>query len=277
MRIAYLGYDLLYPCLTALADSGCDIMEVFTFPTDDEFEFNRDVKGFAAALGVPCTQERITLADIHRLRDAGCEAIVCAGYLYKVPIDHSIPIVNVHPALLPIGRGAWPMPVTLLRGLTVSGVTLHKMEAEFDTGDILLQQSFPVGPEDTLETMTAAIREIGAGLCRELAADFSRYWNSARPQGSGEYWPCPDEEDCTVTPETAPERAELILRAFLGFDCYLQGEGVDRRIVGGLFRPMEHRRPFGEAEKCPGGGIRYYIRGGVVECPPVRDRRHKDK
>lgn len=265
MRIAYLGYDLLYPCMTALAESGCEIMEVFTFPTDDEFEFNQEVKEFAAALGVPCTDRRITLEDIHRLKNAGCEAIVCAGYIYKVPIDHSIPIVNMHPALLPIGRGEWPMPVTLLRGLTVSGVTLHKMEAEFDTGDILLQESFPVGPRDTLETMTAAIREAGGRLCRKLAADFSGYWNSARPQGPGEYWKSPGEEDRTITPETDPERAERILRAFLGFDCYLQGAGVERRIVGGMFRAMEHQRAFGETEVCPDGKNRYYIRGGVIE------------
>ena len=137
MRIAYLGYDLLSPCLTALAESGCEVAAVFSFPTDNQYEFNRDLRAFAKAHDVPFTEKRITLEDIHRLKAAGCEAVFCAGYVYRVPVDHSLPIVNVHPALLPVGRGAWPMPVTILRGLDVSGVTLHRMEPELDVGDVL--------------------------------------------------------------------------------------------------------------------------------------------
>lgn len=270
MRIAYLGYDLLYPCLTALVDSGCEVMEVFSFPTDDEFEFNRDVRGFAQTRGLPFTTKRITLDDIHRLKGAGCEAIFCAGYIYKVPVDHSLPIVNVHPALLPIGRGAWPMPVTILRGLTVSGVTIHKMEAELDTGDILLQQAYPVGPEDTLETMTAAIRQIGGELCRELMKDFSAYWAAARPQGEGEYWACPTKADCTITCDTPPEQTERILRAFYGFDCYLSTPAGERRIIKGCFQPMAHDRSFGEVDAGADSRRLYYVQGGIISEPDAK-------
>ncbi len=265
MRIAYLGYDMLSPCLTALADSGCQVVGVYSFPTDNVYEFNREVRAFAEARGIPFTEKRITLEEIHRLKDAGCQAIFCAGYIYKVPVDHSIPIVNVHPALLPVGRGAWPMPVVILRGLDVSGVTLHRMEPELDVGDILLQEAFPVGPEDTLETMTAQIRRVGAKLCRQVMTDLPGYWAAARPQGEGEYWQEPTEADRTITPDTLPEEVDRILRAFLGFDCYLRMEAGDRLVVGGRFRPMEHNRPFGAEEALPGGGMRYYVRGGAVE------------
>lgn len=157
------------------------------------------------------------------------------------------------------------MPVTILRGLTESGVTLHKMEEGFDTGDILLQQAFPVGPEDDLETMTAKIRTIAADLCRRMAADFDRLWAAGRPQGAGEYWPCPQKPDYTITAQTPPQETERILRAFFGFDCYLKTKEAEYRIVRGVFRPEPHARPFGTVETRPDGTRRYAVRGGIIE------------
>ena len=243
MRIAYLGYDILSPCLRALEESGCSVLEVFSFPTDNEFEFNRALRRIAGERGVPFTERPIGLSDIHRLKAAGCEAVFCAGYPYRVPVDHSLPIVNVHPALLPVGRGAWPMPVTILRGLRESGVTLHKMEAGFDTGDILLQEAFPVGPGDTLETMTGQLRIIGARLCREMAADFSRLWAAGQPQGEGEYWPCPQKSDYTILETTPPQETERILRAFATREELLDAGLVPGSTprAGKLTTPAGHR------------------------------------
>lgn len=265
MRIAYLGYDVLISCLQALEESGCSVMKVFSFPTDDEFEFSRRVEDFARERNLPFTREAITLDEIHQLKEEGCEAIFCAGYPYRVPVDHSLPIVNVHPSLLPVGRGAWPMPVTILRGLRESGVTLHKMEAGFDTGDILLQEAFPVGPGDTLETMTGQLRIIGARLCREMAADFSRLWAAGQPQGEGEYWPCPQKSDYTILETTPPQETERILRAFFGFDCYLKTKEAEYRIVRGLFRPERHTLPFGTVRTRKDGRRIYAVQGGVIE------------
>ena len=264
MKIAYLGYDIFFPCLTALEESGCQVMEVFTFPTDDEFEFNRRLRAFARARGVPCTLERITGADLRRLRAEGCQAVFCAGYLYRVPVDGSLPIVNIHPSLLPVGRGPWPVPVVLLRGLRESGVTLHKMAPEFDTGDILLQRAFPVGETETLETLTERTRTAAAALCRQMAADFDRLWAQARPQGEGEYWPCPQKEDYTITRQTGPAETERILRAFYGFDCYLRAGDREYRIVRGVFCPEETGRPFGTVETAGDGTRRYTVRGGAI-------------
>ena len=263
---------ILMPCLKALEESGCTVLKVFIFPTDDEFEFSREVESFARERRLPFTREVITLGEIHRLKEEGCEAIFCAGYAYRVPVDHSIPIVNVHPALLPVGRGAWPMPVTILRGLRESGVTLHKMEQDFDTGDILLQEAFPVGPEDNLETMTEQIRTIGARLCREMAADFQRLWAAGRPQGEGEYWPCPQKSDYTILETTPPQETERILRAFFGFDCYLKTKEAEYRIVRGLFRPERHTLPFGTVRTQKDGRRIYAVQGGVIEIEANRER-----
>lgn len=57
--------------------------------------------------------------------------------------------VNVHPALLPKFRGVAPLIWALIEGEKRSGVTFHLMERRVDTGDILLQERFPITEQDT--------------------------------------------------------------------------------------------------------------------------------
>ena len=157
------------------------------------------------------------------------------------------------------------MPVTILQGRKESGVTLHKMEQTFDTGDILLQQAFSVGPEDNLETVTEQVRTVAADLCRQMAVNFDQIWAKGRPQGVGEYWPCPQKSDYTITEETTPQKTERILRAFFGYDCYLKTRETEYRIVRGVFRACAWNRPFGTVETRSDGSRIYVVQGGVIE------------
>jgi methionyl-tRNA formyltransferase len=61
-------------------------------------------------------------------------------------------VINLHPALLPYNRGAHPNVWTLVDG-TPAGVTLHYVDADIDTGDIIAQQVVPVEPVDTGQTL----------------------------------------------------------------------------------------------------------------------------
>ncbi len=53
-------------------------------------------------------------------------------------------ILNVHPSLLPTGRGAEPVFWTLRRGESVTGATVHQMDAGLDTGPIVAQATIEV-------------------------------------------------------------------------------------------------------------------------------------
>lgn len=234
LKIAYIGIDLLYPALEALETSGCEIAEIFSCRTDNVTEFNTRVCGFARERGIPLHLDKITASDIRRLADEGCRMAVCGGYYYRIPVREDIlPVVNIHPALLPIGRGAWPMPVTILKGLRESGVTLHKMTEAFDEGDILLQEKITVSPEDDLETLMEKYWALLPGMMRRLAADFDSLYENAIPQGEGEYWECPSEGEYLLEESTDAAEADLILRAFYGYECrYREKETVYGVIRG---------------------------------------------
>ena len=132
MRIAYAGIDLLCSALRTLLEDGHEVVRIFSCRTDNVYEFNTEVFHMAYERNIPVSLDRITVADLAELKKEKCDALICGGYYYRMPIDPELPMLNIHPALLPLGRGAWPMPVTILRGLPVSGVTIHKMAASFD-------------------------------------------------------------------------------------------------------------------------------------------------
>ncbi len=258
MRIAYLGIDLLKPVLDALLREGCRVLKLFTCPVDNVTEFNTAVLQTARERGIPYTRERITAADLDELAAQGCELLVCAGYYYRVPVTDAFPMVNFHPTPLPVGRGSWPMPRLILEGAELGGVTAHKMAAEFDTGEILLQERFPLDEREDHQTYMEKVYEAIPGMVRALVSDLPGVLAAARPQGAGEYWPLPAEEDWTVTPDMDAARADRILRAFYGYECVYRDGARKTELIGGRVVPGD---PVGQP---------FPVRGGYLTADRIR-------
>lgn len=96
------------------------------------------------------------------------DIVVLAGFLVKIPfcMVRRFPgrILNVHPSLIPAfcGVGYYGLKVheqALLRGVKVSGATVHIVDEDMDTGPILLQKAVEVKEGDTPETLQKRIME----------------------------------------------------------------------------------------------------------------------
>jgi methionyl-tRNA formyltransferase len=72
--------------------------------------------------------------------------------------------VNLHGSLLPQYRGAAPINWAVINGEKETGVTTFKLKQEIDTGDILLQESFAIGENDTAGEVHDKMKEIGAAV-----------------------------------------------------------------------------------------------------------------
>jgi phosphoribosylglycinamide formyltransferase 1 len=101
--------------------------------------------------------------DIVRLlRDADVELVVLAGYMrvVKAPLLNAFPqkIINIHPSLLPKFRGLEAWKQALEAGETVTGCTVHYVNATVDAGEILGQKTVPIEPGDTPERLHARIQ-----------------------------------------------------------------------------------------------------------------------
>jgi len=111
------------------------------------------------------------LLDVLRQHDA--DTLALAGYLKKIPASvvraFSGRILNVHPSLLPAfgGPGFYGRRVhqaVLEAGCRVSGATVHLVDAEYDTGPILLQGCVPVEETDTPESLAARVLTVEHSL-----------------------------------------------------------------------------------------------------------------
>jgi methionyl-tRNA formyltransferase len=70
--------------------------------------------------------------------------------------------LNVHGSLLPNYRGAAPINWAIINGEKETGVTTFKLQHAIDTGDILLQERIPIGPDMTAGALHDIMMEVGA-------------------------------------------------------------------------------------------------------------------
>jgi methionyl-tRNA formyltransferase len=80
--------------------------------------------------------------------------------------------VNVHSALLPRYRGVLPTFWALANGEETTGVTVHRMIAGIDGGDILLQKRIEIAPDETLHSLMRRCKAIAAEAVLETVARF---------------------------------------------------------------------------------------------------------
>lgn len=92
------------------------------------------------------------------------------GYVVGKELIDAIPrgCLNLHPALLPYNRGAYPNVWSIVEG-TPAGASLHYMDEGIDTGDIVSQESIAVDPVDTGETLYHKLEQAALEL-------FKRTW-----------------------------------------------------------------------------------------------------
>ena len=90
------------------------------------------------------------------------ELVVLAGFmkLFQPPFvrKYRNRILNVHPTLLPAFPGAHPVADTLHYGVKVTGVTVHFVDEDIDSGPIIAQTAVPVLDTDNEERLHARIQ-----------------------------------------------------------------------------------------------------------------------
>ena len=101
-------------------------------------------------------------ALVHMLEEAHVELVVLAGFMriLKAPMLNAFPkrIINIHPSLLPKFPGLEAWKQALVAGETVTGCTVHYVDASIDGGAIIAQREVPILPNDSAESLHARIQ-----------------------------------------------------------------------------------------------------------------------
>lgn len=93
--------------------------------------------------------------------------------------------LNVHGSLLPHYAGARTLNWTLVNGETHSGVTVHKVDSGIDTGDILLQKSFPLSVFETARSLARKTLEFEPSVVVEALNSYELGKLQFVPQDTG--------------------------------------------------------------------------------------------
>lgn len=193
MRLVFMGTPrFAVPSLRRLHEAGYEIAAVITQPDRPRGRGHRpsptEVAAEAEALGLPVLKP-VKVSDpelVDALRRLGPEAIVLVAFGQLIPrsiLDlPPLGCINLHPSLLPRYRGASPIHAAILAGDSETGVTTMRMDEGLDTGDILLQERVPIGPDDNAGDLHDRLAEIGAGLLLETLERLQRGTLTATPQ-----------------------------------------------------------------------------------------------
>jgi phosphoribosylglycinamide formyltransferase-1 len=116
------------------------------------------------------------------LTEHGVDLVLLAGFMKKLGPQSLAAfrgrIINTHPALLPKfgGQGMHGLHVheaVLAAGETITGVSVHLVDAGYDTGPIIAQAAVPVEPGDTVEALAARVRARERDFLVEVLADIA--------------------------------------------------------------------------------------------------------
>lgn len=194
MRIVFMGTpSFAVASLEALVRAGHQVAGVFSQPDKPVGRHQNKlqptpVKERAQAHGIPVYQPE-TLRDgsaLAVLRELDPELIVAAAYGRILPDDIlALPpkgCINVHSSLLPKYRGSAPINWAILNGDSETGVTIQEMVHDLDAGDIILQQSTPIGADEDAAALYDRLAAMGGELVIEAAAQIEAGTATYTPQ-----------------------------------------------------------------------------------------------
>jgi methionyl-tRNA formyltransferase len=191
MRFAVTATDRYLNIFQAFVERGWTPVKVFTGNVDNRIHRNSAVLDYARRLQLDVQISPLTEANLHELADRGCDVLVVASYEWRIGDwrPHLKYAVNFHPAPLPRGRGAYPLPAAILEEAATWGLSCHKVEHEFDSGDVLKSVEFPLAADEDHDSLDLRLQLAARGLASDIADHFVQYWNNATPQVGGTYYP----------------------------------------------------------------------------------------
>ncbi|ANI88465.1 methionyl-tRNA formyltransferase [Arachidicoccus ginsenosidimutans] len=159
--------------LDALINAGANIVGVITMPDKPSgrgMQLSQSaVKKYAVEHNLFLLQpEKLKNEDfIQQLKSLNADVQIVVAFRMLPEIVWNMPsmgTINLHGSLLPQYRGAAPINWAIINGEKETGVTTFKLQHAIDTGNILLQEKFPIDEKDTAGTVHDKMKIIGAEL-----------------------------------------------------------------------------------------------------------------
>lgn len=174
LRIIYLGTpEFATESLRALVEGGYNVVAVVTMPDKPAGRGHQmqcsDVKKYALSVGLPVLQPE-KLKDetfVEELRSYKADLQIVVAFRMLPEVVWAMPRLgtfNLHASLLPQYRGAAPINWAVMNGDTETGVTTFMLKHEIDTGNMIMQERLPIGPEENVGSVHDRLMALGKSV-----------------------------------------------------------------------------------------------------------------
>ena len=201
--------------LDALVQGGYQVVAVVTMPDKPagrghQLQYS-DVKKYALEHGLPVLQpERLKdEAFLETLRSYRADLQIVVAFRMLPEVVWAMPRLgtfNLHASLLPQYRGAAPINWAVINGDTETGVTTFMLRHEIDTGNIILQERLPIGPDENVGSVHDRLMALGAPLVTRTVDRIIESENQGTPLVTT---PQPDIDELRPAPKIFKETCEI--------------------------------------------------------------------
>lgn len=202
--------DFAVASLEAILQAGYEVPAVVTVP---DRPTGRGLKLTCSAVKECAITHNIPVLQPEKLRDPAflsqleafhADIFVVVAFRMLPQCVWSMPPMgtfNLHASLLPQYRGAAPINWALINGEDRTGITTFLLNEHIDEGQILLQESTPITPDDTAETLHDRLAQMGRALVVDTIRGLSDHTLQPKPQPKlDQYKPAPKifKNDCAI-------------------------------------------------------------------------------
>ena len=202
--------------------AGCKALFELTQKFDEIFVYTHcspyyvpDLISFCEEQGIPYTTDKISFENLPFTPD-----IICSIY-YRHLISEDVisavkgKIFNLHPSLLPKYRGCSSLTWAMINEESQAGYTYHYVDADCDTGDIIIQKAFNIEPWDTQQTLYQRAMELALADFVETV-DFVLNNKTGEPQnGISSYYPRGCPHNGIISDDWDTKRIKAFIRAMI--------------------------------------------------------------
>lgn len=274
MRIIFAGTpDFSAAVLDALINSEHDVVAVYSQPDRRAGRGKKmlppPVKVVAESAGIPVHQP-LSLKDSAEqdiLRQYNADAMVVVAYGLLLPqavLD--IPVhgcLNIHASLLPRWRGAAPIERAIEAGDSETGITMMRMDAGLDTGDMMWVKHCEITPTTTGDTLRESLLPMAIEGTLATLADLQNGSASFTPQteDGANYASKLSKAEAAIDWTQDATTIDLKVRAFNSSNvCYSEHDNGERiKIWSGHCVAIQHNAQPGSILSASDNGI-------VVAC-----------
>lgn len=225
MKLIYMGTPLfsLAP-LKALKEHGFEITLLITQPDRRRGRKMQitysELKTYALENDIEVFQpEDVNSPEsVEKIKNTDADVIVVASYgqIIKEEILYmkKYHAINIHASLLPKYRGAAPVQAAIINEDKVTGITLMKMSKGLDTGNMLMTREIVISNDDTADTLTMKLSNLGAEMIVEYLAGLDTF-DEGTPQDDSKssYVRMIKKEDAFIDFSESASKTEHIIRA----------------------------------------------------------------